>query len=312
MRYRTLGRTGLKVSEISLGTAEIGFDYGIDGGGTARRPAERDAAELLNCALDLGVNLIDTARAYGEAEAIIGRTLAERRREFLVCSKVQPLMDSALPFARRREAMRESVHTSLRLLRIAELDILMLHSPPVEAVVPGDISEVLDELRREGKARFLGASLYGEDAALAAVESGLFDCLQLAYSALDRRLEGRVFPIAGRNGIGIVARSVLLKGILSPRYRQLPESLAALARVGARMDMLAGAGGMSLPELAYRYVLSHAIPQTALVGASSVEELEAAVRFAGLGPVSEELAAQIQQAAIPDDQLLNPGTWGIG
>ncbi len=312
MRYRTLGRTGLRVSEISLGTVEIGLDYGIDANGRAHRPAEAEAEKLLNRALDLGVNFIDTARAYGEAEAIIGRALAGRRKEFVLCSKVQPLADQLLSAAERREKLRESVHTSLRLLGTSELDILMLHSPPTQVVVGSDVPEILEELRREGKVHWVGASLYGEESAAGAIASDRYDCLQLAYSALDRRCERRIFPGAEQKGIGIVARSVLLKGILTPRYQHLPASLAALSDAAARMDALAQSNGMSLPELAYRYALSHSVPQTALVGASSVEELEAAVRFAEAGPASPEVIEQVRRVGIADEQLLNPGTWGIG
>jgi aryl-alcohol dehydrogenase-like predicted oxidoreductase len=312
MKYRILGRTGLRVSEISLGTVEIGLDYGIDANGQARRPAESDAARLLNRALDLGVNLIDTARAYGEAEAIIGRALAGRRKEFVLCSKVAPGASENLTRIELREKLRESVHTSMRLLNTSELDILLIHSAPAQVIASGDVADILEELRSEGKVRWIGASLYGEEAPLKAIEAGRYDCMQVAYSALDRRLEKDVLPAAESKGIGVVARSVLLKGVLTPRHEFLPESLAALRDAAARMDALAKSNGMSLPELAYRYVLSHSIPHTALVGASSVEELEAAVRFAEAGPLSAELAGEISQVAVADAQLLNPGTWGIG
>src|SRR4051812_1623147 len=88
MRYRPLGRTGLNVSEISLGTVEIGLDYGLSADGQAHRPQEPEVAQLLNRALDLGVNFLDTARAYGESEALIGRILRDRKHDFLLCSKV--------------------------------------------------------------------------------------------------------------------------------------------------------------------------------------------------------------------------------
>lgn len=91
MNYRRLGRTNLQVSEISLGTVELGMDYGIPVQGEQRRPSEADAARTLNCALDLGVNLIDTARAYGNSEAIIGRALKSRRNEYILATKIASL-----------------------------------------------------------------------------------------------------------------------------------------------------------------------------------------------------------------------------
>src|SRR5882757_1318545 len=90
MRLRRLGRTSLDVSVISLGTVELGLDYGIERDGESLRPNESVAAELLNAALDSGVNLIDTARAYGSAESIIGRAIGHRRSEYVLVSKVKP------------------------------------------------------------------------------------------------------------------------------------------------------------------------------------------------------------------------------
>src|SRR5215475_14557030 len=90
MRYKRLGRTNLKISELALGTVELGLDYGIASDGEARRPAESDARDLLHFALDCGINLIDTARAYGVAERIIGCALKDRRQEYILASKVLP------------------------------------------------------------------------------------------------------------------------------------------------------------------------------------------------------------------------------
>ena len=131
MRYKRLGRTGFEVSQISLGTVEIGMDYGI----TSSRPVEAEAARLLHRALDLGINFIDTARVYGEAEAIIGRAIAERRKEFVLVSKVLPFDEEPL-----KSRVRDSVHESLRLLRTDFLDVLMIHSAPLAVIERGDSS----------------------------------------------------------------------------------------------------------------------------------------------------------------------------
>jgi aryl-alcohol dehydrogenase-like predicted oxidoreductase len=309
MRFRTLGRTGLAVSEISLGTVEMGLDYGITANGQARRPAEADAARLLHRALDLGVNFIDTARAYGDSEAIIGRALQGRRKEFALCSKA--LCHSGETFDGLRKKVTESVDTSLRLLG-TDIDIMMVHSAPFEVIARGEMVAILEELKREGKFRWIGASVYGEDAALAAIRSGRYDCLQVAYSALDRQPEAAVLREAESNGVGIVARSVLLKGALTPRYHYLPDSFAALKTAAARLETVAESARMSLPELAYRYVLSRPAPQTALVGASALHELDAAVSFAEPGPLPAALIERVWEIEVAQPELLNPGIWGVG
>ncbi len=312
MEYRTLGRTGLKVSEISLGTVEIGLDYGIAANGHAHRPAESEAARLLHRALDLGVNFIDTARAYGTSEEIIGRALKNRRSEFVLCSKVLSYPGDNLDFSTLRAKVTESVDLSLRALDTAAIDIMMIHSAPTEVISRGDLLTILEELREAGKFRWIGASVYGEEAALAAIRTGRYDCLQVACSALDRRQEPRVWPEAEKFGVGIVARSVLLKGALSARYHYLPDSLAPLKAAVGRLEAVAESAALSLPELSYRYLLTQRLPQTALVGASALHELEAAIRFAEAGPLPGQLMERIQEVQIENEMLLNPGTWGIG
>ena len=124
MRYRRLGRTGLNVSEVSLGTVEIGLDYGL-----TDRPAESEVARLLHRALDLGTNFLDTARLYGESEALIGRILGDRHAEFFICSKVAAASEAE---------MCTSVETSLRALNRDSIDMLMIHSAPTDGCADSD------------------------------------------------------------------------------------------------------------------------------------------------------------------------------
>jgi aryl-alcohol dehydrogenase-like predicted oxidoreductase len=298
MNYRRLGRTDLNVSEISLGTVELGLDYGI---GAARRPSETEAASLLHRALDLGINFLDTARAYGESEAIIGRALRERRKEFYVASKVSSYEKEVL-----QERVRQSVYESLRALQTDVIDILMIHSASTEVIARGEILAVLEDLKQAGHIRYLGASVYGEEAALAAIEAGGYDCLQVAYSVLDRRPERRTLRAAQQCDVGLVARSVLLKGALTYRYRELPDPLRLTVE---RLLRATGVDIDGLPELAYRFVLGQRSIHTALVGASSVAELEAAAGYASLGALSAEMHQRIEAVQVDDDQILNPSRW---
>ncbi|MFN7920684.1 MAG: aldo/keto reductase [Bryobacteraceae bacterium] len=300
MNRRRLGRTGLMVSEISLGTVELGMDYGIrpvEGDG---RPSYDEAARLLHRALDLGVNYIDTARAYGESETVIGQALEGRRGEYVLASKVSPGEPAK---------MRESIEQSLRALRTDVIDVMMLHSAPAGAVTQSEALGVLEEFRTRGHVRYIGASVYGEDAALAAIGSGLCDCLQIAYSAIDRRPESRVLPAAQQADVGIVVRSVLLKGALTHRFEHLSAELVSLKSAVRGMMEAASGGGTGLPEFAYRYVLGHAGAHTALVGTRHEEELEAAVRYAEAGALDAAVLERVNAVAPPEEKWLNPGNW---
>ena len=309
MNYRRLGRTNLEVSEISLGAVELGMEYGISSGQASGRPSEEEARSILNRALDRGINYIDTARAYGDSEAVIGRALVGRRREFTLNTKVSSYEEEELYGAALRKQVMESVHQSLQALQTDVLDVLMIHSASDTVIARGELTPILEDCRRSGCVRYLGASVYGEPAALAVIRSGSFDCVQIAYSVLDRRPELRVLAAARDHDVGVVARSVLLKGALTGRYRHLPEPLDLLKQAIARLVRTAGIDLSELPELAYRYVLGRSGVHSALVGASNVEELEAAVGYAFLGELSTELLSKISSLDLDDDELLNPGKW---
>jgi aryl-alcohol dehydrogenase-like predicted oxidoreductase len=309
MKYRRLGRTGFKVSEISLGTVEIGIPYGIAENGKVTVPDETAAALLLNDALDRGINFVDTARAYGESEAIIGRALRRRRREFVLASKVLSRHGQNLDVHQMRELTVASVNESLRFLQTDCIDLMMIHCAATEILPNIHVFEVLTEIKNQGRIGTIGASVYGEAAAVAAIEHGGFDCLQIAYNILDRRPESKVFALAEQRDVGLVARSVLLKGALTSRHRHLPAALSELTTAIERMEMVAAREQMSLPELAYRYVLSHPLPQTALAGTGSVDELAELIEFATRGALSEDLIAEFRTIPMPDAYYLNPGNW---
>ena len=308
MNYRRLGRTDLQVSEISLGTVELGRDYGIPVRGEHLQPSEGDAAHLLNCALDLGINLIDTARAYGESEAIIGRALKSRRAEYLLATKISSLNWEGYIGKELQEQVEASITESLRALQTDIIDLLYIHNATPELIQRGEIVEIMQQARQAGYARFMGTTTYGEAAPLAVLKDGSFDCVQVAYNLLDRQFAERVLPLAKEKDVGVVIRSVLLKGALTHRYAHLPEELRELRTAVERVNSLCDAQDRSLPELAYRFVLAHPAVSTALVGTGQVHELQEIVSFAGCSTLPPELVNDIREIVVSLDQL-NPGTW---
>lgn len=309
MNYRILGRTGLRVSEISFGAVEIGMPYGIPTAGGLERPPEEEAHALLHAALDMGINFIDTARAYGESEEIIGRALKGRRHEFILATKVYHYADRGLSPAEQRRAIRESIEASLRALQTDVIDVLQIHSATQEVLKRGEVLQELEEAQRAGKARFLGATVYGVEAPLTAVLDGHYDVIQVAYNMLDRRLEAEVLPLAHEKRVGVVVRSVLLKGVLTPRYTYLPDGLAELREAARRLEALVRSECESLAEAAFRYVLDNPCISTALVGTSKLRNLQRAVEYAGRGPLSPALKEAVRSITLSDDTLLDPSTW---
>ncbi len=312
MQKRRLGKTNLKVSEISFGTVEIGMKYGIAAPGGSERPDESVARTLLNRALDLGINFIDVAPVYGDSETFIGRALKDRRKEFYLVSKVYiPNSESMVP-AEVHSAVISSVMGSMKRLATTYIDILMVHSASAEVIARGAIAEALHELRKKGFIGFIGVSLYTEEAALLAIHSGQYDCIQIPYSALDRRPEAKVLPAARDHDVGIVTRSVLLQGALTHRYEYLSEKLAPLKLAVQNLAAAAKLPVAELPELSYRYVLSQDSVHSALVGTASAEELVSAMTFASAGPLPDRLLEAVRSITVSSPEFLNPANWNRG
>jgi len=316
VRYRTLGRTGLSVSEVSLGTVELGMEYGLKEEDESSVPAETDAMNLLNQALDSGVNFIDTAAQYGNSEEIIGRGLQDRRSEYVLATKCMHRLDEGLDYGESRRSISESIDQSLSRLRTDHIDLLQVHGRDLidleqRMIRDGVVMDELEKARNAGKIRFTGYSSYSEDAAMAAIEDGRWDTLQIACNILDRRYLKRVIPEAHRHGVGIVVRSALLKGALTRKSRFMPERLKPLVDHIGRLVDVQKASRYSLPELALRFVLSIPHISTVIVGADRLEYLEEAVAASDGGGLSEEILVRLEDMALDDPYLLNPGNWGI-
>ncbi len=195
------------------------------------------------------------------------------------------------------------------MLQTDVIDLLQLHHAPVDVVKSGRVLAAAREAQRSGAVRFVGASTYGEEAPLAVLESGGYDTLQVAYNLADRTLEEIVLPLAQQQGVGIIVRSVLFRGVLTHRYTYLPNQLADLKSTIARLNSLVGAEAGSLPEMAYRFVLANPAVSTALVGTARIEELEAALAYADKGRLPPALVSAIREINVSDRSQLIPSNW---
>jgi aryl-alcohol dehydrogenase-like predicted oxidoreductase len=312
---RRLGRTGLQVSALALGTVELGLDYGIAAPGHFGRPAEGDAIRLVHAALDAGINLIDTARAYGSSEAVLGKALAGRRQDVILASKVstQGPGATALPPADLRRQMLASLDTSLQTLSTNYLDIWQVHNvdrPTLAAVET--LAEVFDHARRSGKIRWSGGSFYGDALPLAALQAGLFDVMQVTYSVLDQRLADAFFPAAAAQDVGVLVRSVLLKGALTDRADHLPSNLETLrAHSRAFRGLVAESGLPTTPaQTAIAFALAQPAIHSVLIGVRTVQELADNLPALSLH-LPEPYLRQLAALRLDDPDLLNPATWGI-
>ena len=270
---RPLGRTELLVSQIGFGGVEIGLEYGIQVDRQANLPTPRVAVEIVQRALELGVNVIDTARGYGESEHIIGSAIANARDAVVLMTKVScPAEDVHGPAL--RAAVNQSLETSLTQLQCAFVDVLSVHSASANILSRGDVVECLDRLRTAGKVRYVGATVYTEQEALAALQDPRIDVLQVAYSLLDPSMADRVIPLAAQTGVGVVARSVLHRGVLTGKGAAGSVDERRLHAHASGYGYLFDERTKTLPQVALRYVLSDARVSCALLGMDTLAQVE--------------------------------------
>ena len=198
MEKRMLGRTGMEVTVLGFGGAEIGFQ-GV--------PPET-VREVLNGALDAGLNVIDTAECYGpdgsSSEELIGETVSHRRDEFFLFTKCGHAAGFDLPDWDPK-LLEQSIDRSLRRLRTDYLDLVQLHSCSEELLRQGEVIEVLQRAREAGKTRFIGYS-GDRNAARYAVECGAFDTLQTSVSVADQEPLELTLPLAREREMGVIAK----------------------------------------------------------------------------------------------------------
>ncbi len=214
MNYRLLGRTALRVSEIGLGTMVHAGHFGpMD---------DRESLAAIEAAMELGVNFIDTSDAYGagKSEALLGQALRGRREQVILATKGGTTMvgphrgkrDYSPPYISR------VLEESLRRLQTDYVDLYQLHNPPLEVIERGEVFDLLDKRREDGKIRFYGVSVNRDEVALASIRSGKVDVIQIEYSILDQTAARQVFPLAQAVGVGVIARVPLRRGLLTGKF----------------------------------------------------------------------------------------------
>ena len=313
-----LGRTGVRVSPLCLGTMMFGA-WG--------NPDHEDSIRVIHRAIDAGINFIDTADVYaaGESEAIVGKALAGRRDDVVLATKFHGRMgEGANRRGNSRRWIMQEVEASLRRLGTDWIDLYQVHRPEPETDIDETLGALTD-LVRAGKIRYLGSSTFPAEeiveAHWVAERCGRerFACEQPPYSLLVRGVERDVLLVCQRYGMGVIPWSPLAGGWLSGRYRkgeQLPRSSRA-ERIPQRFDLslaenqrkldaadalgaLADEVGMTLIHIALAFVVQHPAVTSAIVGPRTMEQLESQ-----LGAVDVTLDAALLDRI---DGIVPPGT----
>jgi len=288
MQYRTLGRTGLKVSTIGLGAMEIGREKGLPIVYSFKRPDEEQVIRFLHQVLDLGINFIDTAPAYQLSEERIGKALKVKRDKYILATKCGELYDdekgSQYDFS--FSATEAFIDRSLSKLQTDYIDLLQIHCNhlDLEIVERGETLEAMKKAQAAGKIRFIGISPNTTEGAMAAVNSGSYDTIQITYNMIHREMESEVIPAAIQNNIGIIIRGGLGYGRFSPAAK---DSLTSEEKeIIENLHSLLSPEYPSLINLAIRFLLSNKDISLLLIGTRSIDHLEYNCRTSEQIPLS--------------------------
>ncbi len=312
MQYRTLGRTGIKVSPYALGAMMFGAGIG--------NPDHDECIRIIHRALDAGINVVDTADAYsrGESEVVVGKALKGRRDDVVLATKARlPMGDDPNQQGASRRWIMRAVEDSLRRLQTDYLDLYQIHRPDPDTDLEETLS-ALSDLVRSGKVRAIGSSKLPAselvEAQWVAERRGLvrFRTEQSSYSILDRGIEAEVLPVAQRYGMGVLVWSPLAKGMLTGRVRKGEQtdlrragrfsSLTDESRLDAveRLVSLAADAGLPMTHLALAFAIAHPAVSSALLGPRTMDQLEDLLAGVDVA-LSDDLLDRI-------DAIVPPGT----
>jgi aryl-alcohol dehydrogenase-like predicted oxidoreductase len=325
---RPLGRTGVQVSQLCLGTMMFG-DWGTND--------HDESIKIIHRALDAGINFVDTADVYsqGESEVIVGKALADRRDDIVLATKAHmPMGEDPNHRGNSRRWITRAVEDSLRRLGTDWIDLYQIHrwDPAVDL---DETLGALTDLVRAGKVRYIGHSTFPPstivEAQWTARDRGRerFVTEQPSYSILTRAVENEVLPVCQRYGMGVIPYSPIAAGWLSGRYRKDGDTTGPMSiarqRLANRFDLslpenqrkldaadklaeLADEAGISLIEMAVAFVLRHPAVTAPIVGPRTMEHLESQLAAADV-VLSDDVLDRID-AIVPPGVTLNPADNG--
>ena len=319
MQYRTLGATGIRVSEIGFGAWGIGGDAN---GSVAYGPTRDDESRLaLRRAFDAGVTFFDTSDLYGlgHSEELVGTALEDVRDRVVIATKVG-MLDAQGNQDFSPDHIRRALERSLSRLRTDYVDLYQLHSPSIAQLERDDrILACMADLRREGKVRALGISVRSPDEGLAAVERLGAECLQVNFNLLDQRaVDNGLFDLCEARGVGVIVRTPLCFGFLTGRYaaddtfaetdhRKRWDAVQREKWAGAHPlfeSVLSRAAVQSPAQMALRFCLSFPV-STAIPGMLTAAHVTENVGASDLGPLTESERTAIR-AVYRDHEFFVP------
>jgi aryl-alcohol dehydrogenase-like predicted oxidoreductase len=306
MKYRRLGKTNFEVSEVSLGTWQLGEAWGS--------VSDKDAVRVLQAALDHGINFFDTADVYGDgrSERFIAHVSAKRTEKVYVATKAGRRLQPHIPDGYNRKNLTAFVERSLANLTRDSLDLLQLHCPPTEVYYRPEVFDALEELKQAGKILHYGVSVEKVEEALKASEYPGIATVQIIFNVFRQRPKELFFPLAQKRDIGILVRLPLASGLLGGKISRetqfAPDDHRRYNRYGERFDRGETFSGVdldvaldavdqirrlvpanvSMADFAMRWILQHEEVSCVIPGARNADQVIENAQASGLPPLSPE------------------------
>jgi aryl-alcohol dehydrogenase-like predicted oxidoreductase len=301
MQYREFGKTGLKVSEIGFGCWAIG---GNAHGKSYGHTDDKTSLLALQRAIELGCNFFDTADVYGwgHSEELLGKVLKSKRDRLIVATKVGADFYQGEGFQTfTPDYIRFALEKSLKRLKTDYVDVYQLHNPPLKLINQPSTYEPMLTLKREGKIRAWGLSVFDPIEGLVALKVGRPDSLQLTYNIFNSRGSDNLLPIACQLGCAIIAREPLANGFLCGKYLEsakfeqsdMRESwrkdyVLARAQAARKLEFLAKNSLGTMAQVSLRYVLADKAISVTIPGCKTPEQAEENCRASDLSPLPLE------------------------
>lgn len=319
MNYRTLGKTGFSVSEISLGTWQVGGKWGTGFDHTI-------ANNILRQAIDAGINFIDTADVYeaGESEKAVGKAVRESKQQVRVATKCGRQISPHVQSGYTPNVLRGYVEASLKRLGLDTIDLIQLHCPPTEVYYRPEIFGSFEDLKKEGKIQHLGVSVEKVEEAIKAIEYENVETVQIIYNMFRQRPQDLFFSLAKAKNVGIIVRVPLASGLLTGSYSRSTQFGESDHRFGNRngewfdkgetfagipyetgLDAVARLQSIfpentKLAQIALRWILRRGEVGCIIPGASKVDQLWANLDAIGKEPLTQEQLDQIEKVYTED------------
>jgi len=305
MNYRRLGRTGYEVSEVSLGTWQLGSKWGDEFN-------EKVAFETMEAASSAGINFFDTADIYqdGMSETAIGKFLKNKSGKTYVVTKCGRGVEVHNAAAYSKENLAGFVEGSLKRLQTDSLDLILLHCPPTEVYYKREVFDALDELKAKGKIKHYGVSVERVEEAIKAMDYDI-SAVEIIFNMFRLRPAELFFELAKKNDIGIIVRVPLASGLLTGKYNENTEfgkndhrtfnrngeafdkgetfsGVDFATGIKAAKEIEKAIGADSLAKSALRYILMYDAVSTVIPGASSANQIAENVKASELPPFTKE------------------------